>query len=93
MRKWALLSAMLMLFPLVLTSCSNSSSPTGEARAENLLASQIKGMWWTEYDEEGIGPFGDDLKYTHVIEILHFNEDGSGWWSRVFFNDEETDPV
>ena len=93
MRKWALLSAMLMLFPLVLTSCSNSSSPTGEARAENLLASQIKGMWWTEYDEEGIGPFGDDLKYTHVIEILHFNEDGSGWWSRVFFNDDETYPV
>ena len=93
MRKWALLSAMLMLFPLVLTSCSNSSSPTGEARAENLLASQIKGMWWTEYDEEGIGPFGDDLKYTHVIEILHFNEDGSGWWSRVFFNDDDTYPV
>ena len=79
---------LMMMFPIVL----GLSSCNKENELElNPLASEVSGMWYVQYDEEG--KTFTDAEYTRVIQVLKFSEDGTGWWSLLFFDDEESEPI
>ncbi len=75
---------MLCMASFGLTSCSDNdlTDPTVE---------QVKGTWWLQYDEQG--KTFSNINYTRVIEILNFKEDGTGWWSRIFFDNDDNTPL
>lgn len=80
---------MLMGLPMMLglAACTEHDNPV----APNPLAAQVQGMWWAMYDEEGKTFAGDE--YHSVIQVLNFNDDGTGWWSLLFFNDDSDEPM
>ena len=82
-RLWMLALPML----LGLASCAEHDNPVDP----NPLADKVSGMWYVQYDEEG--KTFTDIEYTSVIQVLKFSEDGTGWWSQLFFDDEESDPI
>lgn len=83
---------MLLTLPAVLalgiTSCAEHDNPVDP----NPLADQVKGMWYAQDDEESQTPF-EGVPYTRVIQVLNFSDDGTGWWSVMYFDNESSEPV
>ena len=73
-----------MLFGL--TSCHDDNPVTS-----NPLVTEVSGTWWTIIDQEGT--FAGYLPYTHVGTGICLNEDGTGYGTTFYFNDENSDPI
>ena len=82
---------MLMALPMLLglASCAEHDNPVDP----NPLASQVSGMWYAQYDEQGTTPYEFLGEYTHVINSILLNEDGTGYGCTMYLNDEESSPI
>ena len=82
---------MLMALPMLLglASCVEHDNPVNN----NPLASQVSGMWYAQYDEQGTTPYEFLGEYTHVINSILLNEDGTGYGCTMYLNDEESSPI
>ena len=82
---------MLMALPMLLglASCVERDNPVNN----NPLASQVSGMWYAQYDEQGTTPYEFLGEYTHVINSILLNEDGTGYGCTMYLNDEESSPI
>ena len=81
---------MLMALPIVLglASCSDDNPVD-----PNPLADKVAGMWYAQYDEQGTTPYEFLGEYTHVINSILLNEDGTGYGCTMYLNDEESSPI
>ncbi len=81
---------MLMALPIVLglASCSDDNPVD-----TNPLADKVAGMWYAQYDEQGTTPYEFLGEYTHVINSILLNEDGTGYGCTMYLNDEESSPI
>jgi hypothetical protein len=82
-----MLAAMPMLLALGITSCAEHDNPVDP----NPLADQVKGIWWTLFDQEGTTATGQ--AFTRVGTGFQLLEDGTGYGATFYFNNDEGDPI
>ena len=80
----------------ILTSCSNNDNAT--VVGPDPLAEKLSGgAWYDIYEASGTAQDEDDSSaeaaYSVVVDIYHFQADGTGDFQRCFFNDESMEPV
>jgi hypothetical protein len=82
------------LIGLTCVSCTSSDdNPIKKTQSNDNLV----GTWLVEYEDAGT--VNDDqtgkgsFKYSHVIDLLQFQADGTGCMYRCFFNDEDADDI
>ena len=75
-------------------SCTSSEdNPVKKTQSNDNLV----GTWLVEYEDEGTA--NDDqsgkgnFKYSHVVDFIQFQADGTGCLYRCFFNDEDADDI
>ena len=83
---------------VTLTSCSNDDDDKKTDVGPGPLAEKLSGgAWYKIYEASGIakeeGPGGVSETYHSVIDIYHFQTDGTGDFQRCFFNDDSVEPV
>jgi hypothetical protein len=89
---------------MVFTSCKDDDDNDNQVMPSTPgpLASKLSGTWYHIYEATGsamsentIGDSsnGSAIAYNSVIDIYHFDEDGTGDFQRCFFYDDDTDPV
>lgn len=81
-----MLAAMPMLLALGITSCAEHDPVD-----PNPLADQVKGIWWTLFDQEGTTATGQ--AFTRVGTGFQLLEDGTGYGATFYFNNDESDPI
>ena len=81
-RLWMLAAAIV----LGLASCSDDNPVD-----PNPLADQMKGIWWTLFDQEGTTATGQ--AYTRVGTGFQLLEDGTGYGATFYFNNDQGDPI
>lgn len=82
-----MLAAMPMMLALGITSCAEHDNPVDP----NPLADQVKGIWWTLFDQEGTTATGK--AFTRVGTGFQLLEDGTGYGATFYFNNDEGDPI
>lgn len=85
------LMAMLLLLcgaSLCVTSCAEDKDTVKGGP----LVDKVAGMWYDHYEKDGVSLWTGE-KYCRVIQVLNFNNDGTGWWCMLFFNNEDSNPV
>ena len=88
----------LLLATVLLTSCSKDDDSTTEAGAGPLAQKISGGAWYCIYEASGIAmsedPISEQVPYIVVVDIYHFEEDGTGDFQRCFFSeDDNTKPA
>ena len=85
-----MLAAILTLCGIMtLTSCSSYDNPATNPHREAV------GTWYVEYEATGTVYDDNDsedktsIAYDGVVEVYQFNEDGTGYWARYFFDSEQ----
>ena len=81
-------------FILGLTSCSNSENTTV---VENNSVKGLVGTFYQVYDVQGsldsvIANTSLPHKYSRVVDVYEFRDNGTGIWNRYFFDDEGSEP-
>ena len=96
MKLWFLTAVLTICGASTLTSCSKDDDQT-DAGPGPLAAKLSGGAWYDIYEAEGVAQneetVSESVPYTVVIDIYHFQEDGTGDFQRCFFNDDEASPV
>ena len=94
---WMLTAILICGAMTMLISCSNNDNAT--VVGPDPLAERLSGgAWYDIYEasgtaqEEGASD-AETASYTVVIDIYHFQADGTGDFQRCFFNDESMEPV
>ena len=87
-----------MMATTTLLSCSKDDDSTTEAGAGPLAQKISGGAWYCIYEASGIAmsedPIGEQVPYIVVVDIYHFEEDGTGDFQRCFFSeDDNTGPA
>ena len=100
MRKnlWMLAVILLSGITMLLTSCRDDIDDSPTYVGPGPLAEKLSGgAWYDIYEASGTAKAeaseGDNATYTAVIDIYHFQADGTGDFQRCFFNDEDEEPV
>jgi len=82
---------------MLLTSCSSDDEQATSPVPGPIAGKLYDGTWYCSYEATGAangeGPSSVTAAYNVVIDIYHFNPDGSGDFQRCFFGDDDTDPV
>ena len=91
---WMLAIIACGLIGFTCVSCTSSEdNPVKKTQSNDNLV----GTWFVEYEDDGT--VNDDqtgkgnFKYSHVVDLLQFQPDGTGCLYRCFFNDEDADDV
>lgn len=58
--------------------------------SQNAIGYKIAGTWQAQYDATGTFL---NKPYTRVVQICHFNSDGTGYWNKFFIGKDSGDPV
>ena len=81
----------------LLTSCSYDKVLESNTDPQPLAEKLSGGAWYTIYEAEGVAQRddtdGETIPYNVVIDIYHFQEDGTGDFQRCFFNDDRLTPA
>lgn len=88
---WTRVVTALLCGVLSLTACTvNDDNAVTPSQPQGLT-----GVWYAAYDATGTVTdlLDKQQSYTSVTEVYRFNEDGSGRWSRFYFNDEALEAV
>lgn len=92
--KW-MFAAILMICGLVpLTSCSSDddNKETGGQESPEIPedGAPLASFWYANYDFNGQAEDdeGNVVGYTHVVEYYNFEEDGTGYWGVLYFNED-----
>ena len=98
MRKYLwMLAAILICGTSMLTSCSKDDDQTTNAGPGPLAEKLSGGTWYEIYEASGVaeeeGPSYAEAEYCVVVDIYHFQPDGTGDFQRCFFDEESSDPV
>lgn len=88
---WLLLAAVCMPLLWGLASCTPEVIPEPDPIPEPSLAEKVQGMWYVQYNATGTTCYNDT--YTRVIQVLNFDGQGGGWWSKFFYEGEQDNPV
>ncbi len=92
---WMLAAIIILCGNMVLTSCSDSDD-SAVSNDPGPLAATLNGMWYNIYDATGTAlpedGDGNAVSYDAVIDIYSFDENGSGYFHRCFFGDDELIP-
>lgn len=96
MKLWMMAAILLCGASVVLTSCSKddeNTTPSGPGP----LAEQLSGTWYEIYEASGVakseGAKDENVPYSVVVDIYHFQKDGTGDFQRCFFGDDNTEPA
>ena len=101
MRKnlWMLTAILIYGVTLMLTSCSKDDDDDTMFDSPGTLAEKLSGGAWYDFYEasgtvkEESGSNAGTVSYTMVVDIYHFQADGTGDFQRCFFNDDDEEPV
>lgn len=83
---------------ILLTSCSkDDDDKTTDVGPSSLAGKLSGGAWYNIYEASGIAededPSSVGATYSVVIDIYHFQADGTGDFQRCFFDDDSMEPV
>ena len=83
---------------ILLTSCSKDDDDKTTDVGPSPLAGKLSGgAWYNIYEASGIAededPSSVGATYSVVIDIYHFQADGTGDFQRCFFDDDSMEPV
>lgn len=71
---------MMLIFPFFFASCED------EEQMQNVI-----GDWYTSYSATGVT--SDGIAYNRVVQVYHFNPDGTGYWCYFYLTDDLDEPV
>ena len=75
----------MMGIAMMMTACADN-----DLAGQNAIGDKIAGTWTAQYDATGTF---QNKPYTRVVQICHFNSDGTGYWNKFFIGNDSGDPV
>ena len=84
-RNYIFLAVLMMGIAMMMTACSDN-----DLASQTPLGDKIAGTWQAQYDATGTF---QNKPYTRVVQICHFNSDGTGYWNKFFIGNDSGDPV
>lgn len=93
MKLWMIAAILLCGMTMLLTSCSSDDDNNTTSGPGPLAQKLSGGAWYCIYEASGIAmsedPISEQVPYIVVVDIYHFEEDGTGDFQRCFFGEND----